>query len=175
MIDEFVIAEVDAASKAIHVCPKMKGGVMRIVGLFVAIIAALAIVPAANGDAVYYSQHIPLAPVAADESGSGFVENIHANGPNVFAHEEYVVRAALPLTTYSVELHVFSDAACSVSRLVAPTATIATNPAGNGSAYAVFTPADAASIRDMTVHPYWTLSTNGAVAYETACQTIQLD
>jgi hypothetical protein len=150
---------------------------MRIIGLIVAVIAALAVVPAANGDAIYHSQHIPLAPVAADESGSGFVENIHANGPKVFAHEEYVLSGALPLTTYSVELHVFSDAACSTSPALPTiaTAAVSTNPAGNGSAYAVFTPAAAMPIRHRTVYAYWTLSTNEAVAYKTTCQTIQLD
>jgi hypothetical protein len=156
-------------------CPKLKGGVMRIIGLFVAI-AALAIVPTAAGDAVYHSQHIPLAPVAAGESGSGFVENIHANGPNVFAHEEYVVSGALPQTMYSVELHVFSGTACTGKLLLdAQTQTITTNPAGNGSAHAVFTPADATLIRGQTVYAYWTLSTSQGVAYETTCQTIQLD
>ena len=149
---------------------------MRIIGLFVAI-AALVIVPAAAGDAVYHSQHVALTPVAA-ESGSGFVENIHANGPNVFAHEQYVVRGALPLTTYDVEINVFSpaDSTCSGPPLFeATTATFTTNPAGNASAYHVFTPADAAGIRGLRIHAYWTLSTGGSVAYKTTCQTIQLD
>jgi len=150
---------------------------MRIIGLFVAI-AALVIVPAAAGDAVYHSQHVALTPVVAGESGRGFVENIHANGPNVFAHEQYFVSGALPLTSYDVDIHVFSpaDPTCSGTPLFeATTATFTTNPAGNGSAYHVFTPTDAEGIRGLTVHAYWTLSTGGSVAYTTTCQTIQLD
>jgi hypothetical protein len=154
---------------------------MRIGGLFVAI-AALVIVPAANGDAVYHLQHVALNPVAPSESGNGFVENIHANRPVVFAHEQYVLRGALPLTTYTVVLHVFSpvDATCAATTpvLVEPTAAFTTNPAGNGSAYHVFTPADVDGLHGSTVSAYWTLSTGGAggpVAYRTTCQTIQLD
>ena len=65
-------------------------------------IAALA-VPAA-ADAVYHSSHIPFAPIGEAPLRSGFVENIHANGPNVFAHEQYVVNGAEPNTTYDVVL-----------------------------------------------------------------------
>ena len=64
-----------------------------------------------------------------------FVENIHANGPNVFAHEQYVVNGAEPNTTYSVALWIY--AAGSGSCAGAPTVkftteTFTTNAAGNG-------------------------------------------
>ena len=74
--------------------------------LLAAALAALALVPAAAGDAVYHSQHVTLIPVAANEVGSGFVENIHANGPNVYAHEQYALKGALPSTDYVVWIHV---------------------------------------------------------------------
>jgi hypothetical protein len=41
----------------------------------------------ALADAVYHSRHIELLPVGGTPLRSGFVENIHANGPNVFARE----------------------------------------------------------------------------------------
>jgi hypothetical protein len=50
-------------------------------------VAGLVVVATAGGDAVYQSQHIALTPVAAGEVGSGFVENIHANGPTIYTHE----------------------------------------------------------------------------------------
>ena len=145
--------------------------------LLAAAVAALAVAPAAAGDAVYHSQHIALSPVAAGEVGTGFVENIHANGPNVYAHEQYALKGALPSTDYVVWIHVSApgDDTCSAPFLEAPTATLSTNPAGNGSAYHVFTPADVGELRGSTVHVYWTATAGGFPAYATACQTIQLD
>ncbi|HSB39016.1 MAG TPA: hypothetical protein VLD13_08010 [Gaiellaceae bacterium] len=145
--------------------------------LLAAAVAALALVPTAAGDAVYHSQHIGLSPVATDETGTGFVENIHANGPNVYAHEQYALKGALPSTDYVVWIHVSApaDDTCAVPILEAPTATFTTNPAGNGAAYHVFTPADIGALRGSTVHVYWTVTAGGSPAYATACQTIQLD
>ena len=71
----------------------------------VAVVAAAAlsvalIVPAALADQVYHSSHIALFPTGATPLRSGFVENIHVNGPNIFAHEIYVLNGAQPETTY---------------------------------------------------------------------------
>ena len=136
--------------------------------------AALVIVPAAAGDAVYHAQHIALTPVAAGEVGSGFVENIHANGPTIYAH---VLRRGMSSTTYTVVIHLSdpSDTTCSSPFLVLPTASLTTNVAGNGSAYHVFIPADAGPLRGATWLAYWTLDTPAGVAYTTSCETIVLD
>ena len=104
-------------------------------------IAVMAGATSARGDAVYHSQHIALSPIGAAPLRSGFVENIHADGPNVFAHEQYVVNGAAPNTRYQVVLMAFpSDTTCSGSPITIPTSMIATNAAGNGNAYHVFTP-----------------------------------
>ena len=141
--------------------------------------AALAVVlaPAALADAVYHSSHIALVPVGSAPLQSGFVENIHPNGPNVFAHEEYVLNGAVPDTTYTVTIHISgaADTTCSSPFLNLDTATFTANAAGNGSADKVFTPADVDGLANSTVHAYWTVSTGGTVAYATACQTIRLD
>src|SRR2546428_4431063 len=103
-------------------------------------IAALALPAAA--DAVYHSGHIPFAPVGEAPLRSGFVENIHANGPNVFAHEQYVVNGAEPNATYDVVLTIsIVDPTCTSPSFAMTTATITTNAAGNGTADHVFTPA----------------------------------
>ena len=140
-------------------------------------IAALAVVPVAIGDGIYHSEHIALSPVAGAPLRTGFVENIHANGPNVFAHEQYVVNGALPSTTYDVVIHVSlpADTTCSAPILTAITATFITTPAGNGSANHVFTPEDVGAVAGLNVHVYWTVVTGGQVAYTTPCQAIQLD
>jgi opacity protein-like surface antigen len=149
---------------------------MRRILLAVAVVA-LVIVSAASADAVNHSQHISLTPVAAGEAGSGFVENIHANGPNIYAHEQYSLNNGSPLTTYEVLIHLSApaDTTCSAPFLVLTTASFTTNVAGNGSANHVFTPTDAGPLRGATWRAYWTLETPAGVAYTTSCQTIVLD
>jgi hypothetical protein len=108
---------------------------------------------------------------------SGFVENIHTNGPIVFAHEQYVLIGAVPNTTYAVAIHVSdaSDTTCAAPLVSLDTATFTTNTVGNGSAFHAFTPADVDGLANSTIHAYWTVSTGGSVVYQTACQTIPLD
>lgn len=155
---------------------------MRIIGLLVGIAALMLMVvtgPAASADGTYHTQKIPFVPVAAGTGGGGFLVNIHANGPNVFAHEEYVVQGVQPLTTYEVTLQVSlaNDPTCSSPIGTMVTATITTNPKGNGTAFHVFTPEDISlfNLHNSTIHPLWTLSTGGKVVYTTGCQTAQLD
>jgi len=138
---------------------------------------ALALAPAAFADAVYHSAHVALIPVGASPLRSGFVENIHPNGPNVFAHEQYVLNGAAPNTTYTVTIHIASlaDTKCATPFLNLDTASLTTNGAGNGSASKVFTPADVGGLANSTIHAYWTVSSGGTVAYATSCQTITLD
>jgi len=130
----------------------------------------------AGADAVYHSQHIPLTPIDGAPLRSGYVENIHADGPNVYAHEQYVLNGAEPNAAYQVILTIFPlDTTCSSTPIVIPTATIATNAAGNGAAFHVFTPADADGLRGLTVGGIWTLMNGSTAAYTTACATVHLD
>jgi len=118
--------------------------------------ASVVLAGPAVADSVYHSAHYNLTAVNAAPLRSGFVENIHANGPIVYAHEQYVLNGAAPNTTYHVVLMIFpGDTTCSGTPAVTiPTATIHTNAAGNGVAYHVFTPADADGLRGATVARY---------------------
>jgi len=130
----------------------------------------------ARADGVYHSQHVALSPIGGAPLRSGFVENIHADGPNVYAHEQYVVNGAEPDTTYQVVLMIFPlDTTCSSNPITIPTAVITTNAAGNGSADQVFTPADADGLRGLTVGGMWFLMTGNTTKYSTSCGTIHLD
>ena len=130
----------------------------------------------ARADRVYHSQHVALSPIGGAPLRSGFVENIHADGPNVYAHEQYVVNGAEPDTTYQVVLMIFPlDTTCSSSPITIPTAVITTNAAGNGSADHVFTPADADGLHGLTVGGMWVLVHEGTPEYATACTVIHLD
>ena len=58
-------------------------------GLF----AVPALAPAALADGVQPSIHVALIPVG-EMLRSGFVEDIHVNGPNIYAKEIYVLNGA---------------------------------------------------------------------------------
>ena len=79
------------------------------VGVAVSAAAVLVVSAPAAADAVYHSEQIPLHAVTEAPLRSGFVENIHADGPNVFAHELYVVNGATPNTTFQVSIAVSQD------------------------------------------------------------------
>jgi len=148
------------------------------IGLTAAALCAFVVLNAggAFADGVYHASHVELNAVSGASLRSGFVENIHANGPTVYAHEQYVLNGAAPNTAYQVVLMVFpGDPTCSSTPLSIPTATIQTNAAGNGTAYHVFRPADADGLRSTTVGGIWTVSAGGSPDYQTGCETIVLD
>src|SRR5512135_3036771 len=145
----------------------------RTFSIALALAAALTVValatlpgPAARADQVSHSHHIALHPVGHEPLWSGFVDNIHA-------HEIYVLNGAQPATTYQVTLSIFAaNPACQGSPdLVLPTATITTNPAGNGKGDAVFRPSDVpANLRHATHGVIWTVSDSSGTEYSTRCQ-----
>jgi hypothetical protein len=149
----------------------------------VAVVAAAALtvgltVPAALADEVYHSRHIALFPTAATPLRSGFVENIHVNGPNIFAHEIYVLNDAQPLTTYQVALNIFAfDPTCTGAAAMVPTASITTNVAGNGQADAVLRPSDVPAVLRNAMHGViWTISdSSGAIIFSSGCEVVTLD
>jgi hypothetical protein len=129
-----------------------------------------------GADAVYPSQHIPLHPVSTAPVITGFVENIHANGPKVYAHEVYVVVGASPSTSYDVTIAVYEqDPACSTTPLQIVTAILTTDAAGSGWADVFFSPEDANGLRGASHGAIWSLSVSGSPVYQTDCSTIVLD
>jgi hypothetical protein len=142
-------------------------------------VAALAALPAAAaGDAVYHTQHMALEPVGGAPLRSGFVENIKANGPTIYAHEVYVLNGAAPRTSYTVTNHFFfEDHTCAdpANDFPTDTAEVRTNRAGNGRADVFFVPADVAGLEG--VHGVqWTVQNEaGDVVYRTGCSTVTLD
>ncbi len=83
----------------------------RIVCPFLALAGAVVLgtlAPLAAADAVYHTEHLPLKPVGGAPLRSGFVQNIKAEGPNVYAHELFQVNGAVPSTTYIVTRRFFA-------------------------------------------------------------------
>ena len=123
----------------------------------------------ALADRVYHSQHIVLM----SDTGAtvGFVENIHANGPTIYAQERYVLLGAEP-GTYTVTLTISSPSL--PDPLVLTSATFTTNAVGNGVGKVTFSPADAGGLRGQTVEIFWTVSSVSAATYHTSPQTGRL-
>jgi hypothetical protein len=133
---------------------------------------ALAVSPAL-ADGVYHSQHVALAPVDDFPLRSGFVENIHANGPKIYAHENYVLNGAAPNTTYDVFLLAHIDPLCEIPILALNTASLTTNVAGNGKAQVVLSPEQVPP--PTTLYLRWELRSAGVPVYRTECSMVVLD
>jgi hypothetical protein len=135
-------------------------------------VLAAAFVGTAAADRVYHTERLELSGVGG-APGGGMVVNIHPNGPNVYAHEIYTLRQAVP-GTYQVFLNVFPTSQnCTGQTAALPTATITTNAIGNGWADVKFTPEDVGALRGMTFSISW--SVVGPATYVTACTVVSLD
>ena len=145
---------------------------------FAVLFIALTLILIANpvfADDVYHSEHLALAPAAGFPLRSGFVQNIHVNGPIVFAHENSVLNGALPDTTFTVFF--FLHPACDIDPVTwFPTASLTTNGAGNAQATAVMPPeAIPPDLHGTTIGGHWELRIGDTLAYSTQCTTIVLD
>ena len=138
---------------------------------------ALAAAAPAAADKAYHSEHVPLAPVGGAPLGSGFVQNIHANGPRVYAQELYVLNGAAPATTYQVHLLAYPfDPTCAGAAVPFGSTSLSTNRAGSGRARLRLTPADLpAELRDATHGVRWEVRIGTVTHYATACTAVTLD
>lgn len=148
-----------------------------VIALTAVVVLALAVAPAAAADQVYHSQHVALQPVGGAPLRSGFVENVHANGPTIYAHEIYVLNGAVPSASLQVHLLAYLfDPSCSGSPTDFGFVPLETNGAGNGRADRFFSPADVPpQIRHATLGIRWEVTSNGTVVYETGCNAVTLD
>jgi len=137
----------------------------------------LVLAPGALADDVYHSEHMRLEPVGSAPLKNGFVENIHADGPKVYAHEVYVLNRALPNTAYEVHLLAYPfDPECEGTPAGFGFTTLTTNGAGNGRAKRLIRPADVpAELRDATHGIRWEVRTGGVTVYATDRTAVTLD
>lgn len=145
--------------------------------LLAAVVMCSLWVAPASADSAYHTGHIAFSPVGEAPLTSGFVQNIHANGPNVYAHEIYQLNGAEPSTSYEVVLSIWtSNTSCSGGpTLQLATGELTTNPAGNGRTDIVFTPAAAGGLRGLTVSASWTAWNGTTAIYATGCEVVSLD
>ena len=128
-------------------------------------------------DGVYHTERISLQPIDDAPLRSGSVVNIHANGPNVFALERYLLNGALPDHEYEIALNVHAfDASCGSAAVEFFRLPISTNAAGNGHAKAPTIPPDAVEGLAGEHGVNWIVyDESGTAVYETGCEDVVLD
>ncbi len=149
----------------------------RGLALIGSVVALATFAPLAAGDAVYHTEHLALKPVGDAPLRSGFVQNIKANGPEIYAHELYVLNGAVASASYTATRRFFfQDPECDGNLVFSSDlATLKTDPAGNARADLFVTPAEAAGLAG--VHGViWTVKDSaGVVRYATTCTAVTLD
>jgi len=152
----------------------------RVFAVMVGMLLLIGLVSVASADDVYQSDHVEFHPVGAQPLQSGFLENIHSNGPQLYALEQYVLNGASPNTQYYIKPLVYlEDAGCTAGLIPFPIEnTISTNAVGNGTTLVTLPPEAAAGLDGLTINVRWQLlvgAADGPVAYETDCAVIVLD
>ena len=127
-------------------------------------------------DGTYHTARIVLHSVDDSARGHGVVINAHANGPTIYAHEQYQLRAATPNTSFQVTLHVYVlDPDCSdAEAFTLPSDVLMTNMAGNANGSHMFVPADTAGLQG-THGVIWTMTSESGEEYASSCQAVTLD
>ena len=145
-------------------------------GTLVGLVAAAALAASASADRTYHSQHLDLRPVSNAPLRSGFVENIKAQGPKVYAHELTVLNGASPSTTYTVIRNFFVfQPDCSGDALLEEVAELRTNGAGNGRSDVFIRPEEVAGFEGLHGVYFSIADATGSVLYRTACSAVTLD
>ena len=148
-------------------------------GLIGAILMSSIFVGGVAADSVYHTERLILEPVG-DATGSGFVVNIHPNGPVVFAQERYALRGAEPNTSYTVWLQIdATGVACDFDGLtIQMKADLRTNGAGNATSPAdfFFQPGGIPPcLRNASFPIHWDVTDGETLAYQTDSTIVTLD
>ena len=144
---------------------------------FVSAIAFAVLAPGAAADSVYHTEHLRLRPIGDAPLRSGFVQNIKAQGPTIYAHEVYVLNGAVPDATYTVSNDFyFADPACEGTDVFPTvTAVMTTNAGGNARADVFFVPADAEGFEGVHGVTWTVWNSAGKLVYQTTCTAVTLD
>jgi hypothetical protein len=129
----------------------------------------------ASADGAYHSERIALHAVDDAPLRSGSVVNIHANGPQVYASERYLLNGALPDHDYELALMVTPfDPTCASPAVEFLRVPLSTNAAGNAHGGSRFTPDQTAGLAG-THGVNWVVLDGDTAAYETGCTVVVLD
>ena len=130
-----------------------------------------------SADRAYHTERVSLHAIDDAPLRSGSVVNIHANGPQVYAQERYLLNGVLPNYEYEIALtvHVF-DVECAQAAVEFFRVPISTNAAGNGHAKAPTVPPEATEGLAGEHGVNWIVYDDaGTAVYETGCEDVVLD
>jgi hypothetical protein len=151
--------------------------VVRALVVLASAMAVAVLAPIAAADAVYHTEHLDLAPVGGAPLRSGFVQNIKAQGPQIYAHELFVLNGAVPNASYTATRNFFPfDPECGGSLVFASdVGLLETNAGGNAKGDVFVSPDEVAGFEG--VHGVlWTVRDGaGVVVYRTGCTAVTLD
>lgn len=139
----------------------------------------------ALADQSNHTTRLPLGLTPAGEAAghpalrAGQVVNIHANGPVVFAIEDYLLNGAKPMTDYSVVIDFYAGS-CEggFAFPFANGVTLTTDAIGDAHGQARITPEQVASfgLHNTDWGLVWTFVDDGGVAaYSTTCTDVHID
>jgi hypothetical protein len=145
-------------------------------------------VQAAYADRSFHTVQLPLVLTAAGQTAgfpelaTGHVVDTHADGPTVYAIEQYMINRAKPSTSYQVADVVWiggcpSDPSAPPS-VTLPTVVLTTNANGFAQGNYKISPDTITQfgLHGATLGIVWTLTSNGVVAYSTpSCISVALD
>ena len=133
--------------------------------------AFFALATAALADQAFHTLKAPLSAVGGAPLKSGWIADIHANGPIIGAHEEYHLNGGSPNTTYQVVIQFYPGVTgCPGTAVPLPTAQLTTNAAGNGNADWVFPGGPPGPVTQNSA--IWQLVGPNGIAYQTDCQLV---
>ena len=140
------------------------------------VVAALA-PSTASADRVYHSEHLSFTAVGGAPLRSGFVQNIKAEGPRVYAHELFVLNGARARTTYTVTRDFFVlDPECDGNVVFhSPVATLQTNASGNARGDVFVRPEQVAGFEGVHGVTWTVRDAAGVISYQTTCTAVTLD
>ncbi len=147
----------------------------RTLTALIPVIVFAVLAPGAAADSVYHTEHLGLTAIGDAPLRSGFVQNIKAQGPTIYAHEVYVLNGALPKESYTVTNHFYVGPECQGEVFSTDTVVMTTGAGGNARADIFFVPADAAGFEGLHGVRWTVRDSNEIVVYQTACTTVTLD
>lgn len=136
-------------------------------------------------DRTFHTEQQPLVLTSAGAAAghpdlrAGHVVDVHANGPQIYSLERYMLNGAKPNTAYQVTLSVSLTGCGSPQIVQVPTALLSTNTQGDANGNWTFTPQDVAAAglhAGMTLGITWMFVSGGVAVYQTpACVNVGLD
>ena len=136
-------------------------------------------------DQTNHTERLPVT-LTADRAAAGYpdlragqVVNIHAQGPVVFAIEDYLLAGARPSTAYAVVLDFYIGSCAGDFQFpFANGVTLTTDRQGDAHGQARITPAEVAAfgLHDTDWGIVWTfVDPEGVAVYATACTDVHID